>query len=82
MSAAEKKLPLFVREMMTAMPRAGGGVHRWLFAVAKVLHPYRSESDIEAILSASVATCGRTVPKREILAAIHNSRAAKLGRIQ
>jgi hypothetical protein len=40
------------------------------------LHPYRTEADIEAFLTASVARCGRIVPRREILDAIQNSRAA------
>ncbi len=73
---AAKNLPTFVRDMMAAPPKTGEGVHDFLFRLARVLHPYRSESDIEAILTASVATCGRIVPQKEIRDAVRNSRAA------
>lgn len=75
MSAKTKlALPQFVRDLLASPPRAGEGVHGWLYRVARVLHPYRTEGDIEAILSASVATCGRIVSRKEIRDAIQNSR--------
>ena len=73
---AAKKLPQFARDLLSAPPKTGDGVHGWLYRVARVLHPYRTEADIEAILSATVATCGRAVPPGEIQDAIKNSRAA------
>jgi hypothetical protein len=76
MSAAAKKLPQFVKDLIGSPPKTGGGFHDWLFQMARVLHPFRDEHDIEAILSAGAASCGRVVPHREILDAIENSRAA------
>lgn len=73
---AAKHLPQFVRDLLSAPPKAGEGVHAWLYRVARVLHPYRNERDIEALLSANVATCGRTVTGKEIRDAIQNSRNA------
>ena len=70
-----RALPQFVRDLLSAPPRTGEGVHPWLFRLASVLHPYRDESEIMALLSASVATCGRTVPEREIRDAVINSKA-------
>jgi hypothetical protein len=72
---AAKNLPQFVRDLLSAPPKTGEGVHAWLYRVARVLHPYRTEPDIEAILSATVATCGRKVSPGEIQDAIKNSSA-------
>jgi len=67
-------LPQFVRDLIGSPPPAGTGVHNWLFRCARVLHPYRSPAEIEAILVASTHGCGRHVPPSEIQAAIANSR--------
>ena len=34
------QLPAFVQDMLTARPRAGEGVHNWLFKVARQLHAH------------------------------------------
>jgi hypothetical protein len=67
-------LPQFVCDMLGAVPRHGEGVHKWLFRTARVLHPYRTESEIFATLEASVHDCGRGVAAREIHDAIHASK--------
>lgn len=68
-------IPRFVLDLLAATPRAGEGVHNWLFRMARVLHPYRTEDEIAAILRAAVADCGRFVPEQEIQDAIRNSKA-------
>jgi hypothetical protein len=70
-------LPQFVRDMLSAgPPPAGTGVNIWLYRVARVMHPYRSESEIADVLRASVAACGRVVPEQEITRAVANSKDA------
>ena len=73
---AASELPLFVRDMLASLPRAGEGVNLYLYRLARVLHPYRSESDIIDTLRAVTAGCGRVVTEKEIKRAVENSRAA------
>lgn len=67
------KLPQFVDEMLTAPPRAGEGVHNWLFKVARQLHAHLPAGEIIALLEGRVAGCGRRVPRNEIVAAVKNA---------
>ncbi len=69
-----KILPHFVRDLLSAPPERGAGLNNWLFRVARVLHPYRSESEITDLLSA--ATAGLPVKFGEIERAVRNSRSA------
>ena len=47
-------LPRFVHDMLSACPAAGGGVHLWLFRVARVLHPvFEDKSRIAEMLEMS-----------------------------
>ena len=70
------QLPRFVLDLLAACPTAGGGVHNWLFRVARVLHPfYADKQEIAALIAASVAGCGRDVPAGEIEEAVANSEA-------
>jgi hypothetical protein len=74
---ATGELPQFVRDLLAAgPPSAGEGVHTWLYRTARVLHPYRTEDAIGAILCALVDGCGRIVSEREIADAVRNSKAA------
>src|SRR5271166_4221675 len=69
-------LPLFLRDLLASPPRHGdanGGVHSWMFRVARQLHAHRSPDDIYALLEASLYDCGRRVPASEIRAAIDHS---------
>jgi len=67
--------PAFVREMLESCPSTGEGVHRWLFRVARVMHPYFEDTEIVARIEAAAAGCGRDVPIEEIEAAVANSEA-------
>jgi hypothetical protein len=67
------QLPPFVQDMLSAPPRAGEGVHRWLFQVARQLHAHLPAGEIVALLENRVANCGRTVPRNEIISAVQNA---------
>jgi hypothetical protein len=69
-------LPRFAHEMLSACPATGGGVHLWLFRMARVLHPFFEDKGRMAdLLAQASAGCGREVPESEILSAIANSQA-------
>ena len=68
-----KILPQFVCDLLASMPSRGGGLHNWLFRAARVLHPYREENQIVALLQA--ATTGEPVKPNEIEDAVRNSKA-------
>ena len=68
-----KSLPLFIDEMLAAPPRAGEGVHAWLFRVARQLHAHLPAVEIVALLENRVVNCGRAVSRAEIISAVQNS---------
>ena len=68
-----KTLPLFIDEMLAAPPRAGEGVHDWLFRVARQLHAHLPAVEIVALLESRVQNCGRHVSRKEIEDAVKNS---------
>jgi len=68
-----RQLPEFLRDMLTAPPRAGEGVHDWLFRVARQLHAHMPAVEIVSLLQDRVADCGRHVPQNEIISAVQNS---------
>jgi len=69
-----KELPQFVRDLISSPPARGSGLNNWLFRAARVLHPYRSEEEIVALLSA--AASGLPVKIGEIERAVRNSKGA------
>ena len=69
-----RELPRFVRDLLASPPRAGEGVNRYLFRLARVLHPYRNDGEIMDILRAVTAGCGRVVTEQEIKRAVERSR--------
>ena len=71
-----RELPQFVRDMLASPPRAGQGVNLYLYRLARVLHPYRSESEILDTLRAVTTNCGRVVTSKEIQRAVENSKSA------
>ena len=66
-------LPDWLRDMVASPPRAGEGVHPWLFRVARQLHAHLPAGEIVRLLEAQVAQCGRHVPRAEIVAAVQNA---------
>ena len=68
-----REFPPFVRELLAAPPRAGEGVHVWLFRVSRQLHAHLPAGEIVQLLESRVATCGRHVPRNEIVSAVQSS---------
>jgi hypothetical protein len=67
------QLPEFLEQMLRTPPRAGDGVHGWLFRVARQLHAHLPAGEIVSLLESRVANCGRFVPRNEIVDAVKNS---------
>lgn len=76
-----RSLPAHIRGAFSNPPRAGSGVHKWLFITALRCHKYMAQDEIIRRLTAAVQGCGREVPHAEIVAAVVNS-ASKKGRRQ
>ena len=70
-----KILPPFIDEMLAAPPRAGEGVHSWLFRVARQLHAHLPAGEIVNLLESRVQGCGRHVSRKEIEDAVKNALA-------
>ena len=68
-------LPAFVQDLLATSPRAGEGVHSWLFRVARQLHAHLPAPEIVALLESRVANCGRHVSRKEIEDAVRNALA-------
>jgi len=68
-----KTLSPFIDEMLAAPPRAGEGVHIWLFRVARQLHAHLPAGEIVNLLEGRVANCGRAVSRAEIISAVQDS---------
>jgi hypothetical protein len=68
-----RPLPQFILDLLAAMPGRGGGLHNWLFRVARVLHPYRESHEILELLGAT--TAGEPVRPGEIESAVLRSKS-------
>jgi hypothetical protein len=67
-------LPQFLLDLIASPPKAGDGVHLWIFKLARQLHAHRDESKIFDLLKTALDDCGRRVPDKEIIDAVRNSR--------
>jgi hypothetical protein len=45
-----RELPSFLRDMLSAPPLAGDGVHVWLYRVARNLHAHLTANEIVTLL--------------------------------
>lgn len=70
---AQHELPQFLLDLLKSPPRAGEGVHGWLFRVARQLHTHFPAPEIIIILESHVQNCGRQVSRKEITEAVQNS---------
>ena len=61
-----RDLPPFLRDLIASPPRAGEGVHPWLFRVARQLHAHLPAVEIVALLETRVASCGRLAGVAEL----------------
>jgi hypothetical protein len=75
MSVVVSDLPQFLLDMIAGVPRAGDGVHGWIYKVSRQLHAHRTEQDIFWLLKVALDDCGRSVPDKEIRDAVRNSKA-------
>ena len=68
-------IPLDAVHFLATCPKAGGGVHRWIYRAALRLHKLnlRAERILELIANAT-QRCGRAVSHAEIEEAVQNSR--------
>lgn len=66
-------LPPFLESLLASPPRAGEGVHTWLFKMARQLHAHLPAPEIVALLRERVQGCGRRVPESEIQEAVRNA---------
>jgi hypothetical protein len=69
----QTELPQFLQDVIASPPRAGEGVHAWLFRVSRQLHAHLPAGEIVRLLETQVADCGRHVPRTEIVAAVQNA---------
>jgi hypothetical protein len=70
-----RELPPFLQDLLAAVPRAGNGVHAWLFQVARQLHAHLPAVEIVALLECRAQGCGRHVSHKEIEDAVKNALA-------
>ncbi len=68
-----QSLPPHIKALLGPVPRAGSGVHRWLFFTSLKLHGRFPPERIFEILRVAVTNCGRSVPDSEIRNAVKNS---------
>lgn len=68
-----REIPKFIQESLATPPRAGKGVHNWLFRVARQLHAHLPAGEIVNLLETRVENCGRHVPRAEINDAVKNA---------
>lgn len=64
------RLPQKLRRELANPPKAGGGVHRWLFTMSLRLVSKLTRSQIQTVLAEALIDCGRPVSCREIDEAI------------
>jgi len=71
---AATDLPADVKAFLATCPKAGGGVHLWLFRAALRLHRAKvGKKEIARLLEAATANCGRVLTANEIPDAIASS---------
>jgi hypothetical protein len=73
-AAAFAKLPKWLKTALNSCPRAGEGVHFWIFRIARNLIVHMNEAEIFTLLKNKVANCGRPVSDREVLSQIRSAR--------
>jgi hypothetical protein len=68
-----KPIPPWLQNELNQVPKAGDGVHRWLFCIARHLHWHLAPEEIFRLLKIKVSGCGRVVTNEEITNAINDS---------
>ena len=68
------ELPPFLRDLLSAPPKHGEGLHQWFFKLARQLHAHRDFESIVNLLAVASEGCGRNVPEREIREAVQSAK--------
>src|ERR1017187_552042 len=77
------KLRQKMADILASCPRAGSGVHRWLFVTALKLHHYcRDEAELARLITLGCSDCGRDVSEQEIDDAVYNSQPIAEGTVR
>jgi hypothetical protein len=72
--SVEVLLPSRIQVVLNSCPKAGNGVHSWLYNTALRLHAFFGDkTHIGELLAKHSADCGREVGEQEIWDAIDNS---------
>ena len=72
--SVEVLLPSRIQKLLNSCPKAGNGVHSWLYNTALRLHAFfGNKTHICELLAKHSADCGRDVGEQEIWDAIENS---------
>lgn len=66
-------LPKWLQAKVNSPPKAGLGVHQYLYLTARHLHAHMDAAAIEKLLAERVTGCGRPVREREIKSAVENA---------
>lgn len=69
----KRGMPPWLLEKMHTPPKAGAGIHGWLFSVARQLHAHLTPQQCVEALRIAVMRCDRPVSIREINDAVANS---------
>jgi hypothetical protein len=77
MKRLPRSVPNWLRLELAQCPQAGAGVHSWIYRMARQLHwHYDDKDELADLLEDAVNGCGRSVPRREIEAAVNDSERA------
>jgi len=69
----KRGMPQWLLDKMHTPPKAGAGIHGWLFSVARQLHAHLTPQQCVEALQIAVMRCDRRVSLREINDAVTNS---------
>lgn len=72
-SASQSNLPMWLQRKLNSPPKAGFGVHVWLWSTARYLHRFCEPREIENLLAEKVIGVGRLVTAKEIKAAVQSA---------
>jgi hypothetical protein len=81
-SARSPRLCEKMSDILASCPRAGSGVHRWLFTTALKLHRYcPDKAELARLITLGSSDCGRDVSEAEIDDAVANSQPIAEGTV-
>ncbi len=73
----KRRLPHRLEAKLSNCPKAGGGVHKWIFNSARELAKYTDQNTAFDLIRSYSESCERAVPDREIREAISTASLSK-----